>query len=281
MSINLILIIITIMCILLIIFIRLSCNCDSPNHFRIDKMENTLPLYLDRPTKLFELYFPYINIKYMNNKISKSITGNESIDQLIQTIPDYETKIFNILTDKKYDNIYKGVFDIKQEYNILYNIFYAYMLNRKNSKFIKETDVQNKYIIKKLFNNTNNLYLVPFTETITNVDSLPVITDYNMIDTVCKKENKYIPCKIKITPEPKNFQIIEDKYYQDIVDYYTSMIFVDILKIIPVNEQCNIIIPMEEERQQIFRDRLQTTFIDISPPIQTTTSRITTCNCQK
>lgn len=269
MSIILILIIIAIICMFLII--RPSYNSGFNN------IENTLPLYLDKPTKLFELYFPYIDIIYINNKI---ILKSINIDVLIQTIPDYETKIFNILTDKKYDNIYKAIFDMKPEYNLLYNIFYAYMLNRINSILIKETDVQNKYIINKLFNDIDNLYLIPFTESIDNINNLPTITDYNMIDTICKKNNKYIPCKIKITPAPKNFQIIEDKYYQDIVDYYTSMIFVDILKLIPLNQQCNVIIPMEEERQKKFRERLKTTFIDILPPIETTISKVTTCSCQ-
>jgi len=296
MLINIILITITIICLLIIITLKYSCKCNTLKN--IDGMNNSIPLYLDIPTKLFNIYFPYININYINNKIIKpyvkpnikTTTSNEitttsinisNIDLWIQTIPDYEIKIFDILTDKKYDNIYKAIFDIKPEYHKLYNIFYAYMLNRKNSTLIKETDVQNKYIIKKLFNDIDNLYLIPFTETINNVNNLPIITDYNMIDITCKKENKYIPCRIKIIPEPKNFQIIEDKYYQDIIDYYTSMIFVDILKLIPLNEQCNIIIPIEEARQQIFREKLQTTLINVSPPIETTTSRITTCNCGK
>lgn len=262
MFINLILIIITIMCVSLIIIIKMSCNC-------IDNMDNTMPLYLDRPSKLFDLYFPYINIKYINSKIA---TNQTNIDTILETIPDYETNIFNILTDKKYDNIYKGIFDIKPEYNKLYNIFYAYMLNRKNSKFTKSTDVNNKYIIKKLFNDTDYLYIVPFTGKINNINSLPTITNYDMIDTVCKKDNKYIECRIKITPEPKNFQLIEDKYYQDIIDYFTSLILVDIIKIIPVSEKCYVSLQIEEKRQAIFRTRLSTTFINVIPPIITTSS---------
>jgi len=260
MFINLILIIITIMCVSLIIIIKMSCTC-------IDNMDNTMPLYLDRPSKLFDLYFPYINIKYINSKIA---TNQINIDTILETIPDYETKIFNILTDKKYDNIYKGIFDIKPEYNKLYNIFYAYMLNRKNSTFTKSTDVNNKYIIKKLFNDTDYLYIVPFTSKINNINNLPTITNYDMIDTVCKKDNKYIECRIKITPEPKNFQLIEDKYYQDIVDYFTSLILVDIIKIIPVSDKCYVSQQLEEKRQAIFRTRLSTAFIDVIPPIVTT-----------
>ena len=287
MFINLILIVITILCISLVFTIRLSCNC-------IDKMDNTVPLYLDKPTKLFESYFPYIDITYINNKIinpyttpniinnsTSSIQNGINIDLWLQRIPDYETKLFDILTDKKYDNIYKGIFDIKPEYNTSYNIFYAYMLNRKNSTLKKETDIQNKYIIKKLFDDINYLYIIPFAEKITDVIDLPVITNYNMIDTACIKDNKYIQCKIKLTSDPKNFQVIEDKYYQDIVDYYTSLIFVDIINIMPINDKCNIIIPMEEDRQKKFRERLQTVFIDILPPIITTTSSVTTCNCGK
>ncbi len=285
----LILIIITILCILIIITTRLSCNC-------IDKMEN-IPIYLDKPTKLIEIYFPYIDINYINNKLIKPINNSlnkkpqatttalelelSTFDAWIQNIPDYENEMFNILKDQKYNTIYKAIFDIKPQYEELFNIFNAYVINRQNSTFIKDTDVQNKYIIKKLYNDYDYLYIVPFTEKILNPLELPIISDFNMIDTVCKKNNKYIQCKIKIKPEPKNFQIIEDKYYQDIVDYYTSLFFVDIIKKIPIKEKCNIIIPMEENRQAIFRDRLKTTFINILPQIETPPTISTTCNCIK
>ena len=317
MNIKLALIIILI-CIIIIIALKLSCKCNNTNlirsftnieqDFYIDHMKN-IPLYLDSPTQMIKLYFPYININYINNKIIKqaiqmyykpTTTSNiliasnikkttftpikidlSTFDIWIQMIPNYETELFNILTDKKYDNIYKAIFDIKPEYKKLFNIFNAYILNRKNSTLIQDTDVQNKYIIKKLYNDNDYLYIVPFTETIKNSPDIPIISDFSMIDNICKKDNKYIQCKIKITPEPKNFQIIEDKYYQDIIDYYTSMIFVDIIKKIPSEDKCNIIIPMEEERQKKFKEKLQTTIIDMSPPIETTTSLVTTCNCSK
>ncbi len=313
-----------IICIIIIIVLRLSCKCTNViKPFTIDHMNN-IPLYLDSPTKMIKIYFPYININYINSKIIQpasnicvrrysklsektvyidkakiysrtrrepvyytSTTSSDikknlaTFDTWIQMIPNYETELFNILINKKYDNIYKAIFDIKPEYKKLFNIFNAYIINRKNSTLIKDTDVQNKYIIKKLYNDNDYLYIVPFTETIKNSQDIPIISNFSMIDSICKKHNKYIQCKIKITPEPKNFQIIEDKYYQDIIDYYTSIIFVDIIKKIPSEDKCNIIIPIEEERQKKFKDKLKTTFIDVSIGIDTTTSMVTTCNCGK
>lgn len=272
MSLNIFLIILTIICVLLMVCIKKSCKCNQKKHSfsnvykKIDMMNNGVSLHLNTPTELFQLYFPYIDTKYMDNKI---ISHNTNIDLLIQTIPEYEIRMFDILTDKKYDNIYKNIFDVKPNYHKLFNIFYAYMLNRKNGTFIKDTDVHNKYIIKRLFNDNNYLYLIPFTATINNVDNLPIITDYDMINTTCKPNNKYIPCKISIIPEPK--EIIENQYYPDIINYYTSMIFVDILKILPIYEQYNAIILIEKEIQKTIMTKLKTIFID--------TPSITTCNC--
>jgi hypothetical protein len=207
----------------------------------IDNLTNIVPLYLDKPSKLLNLYFPYININYMDTQLKYT-----SIDTIIQSIDGYENKIYDILTNTKYDKLLNGIFIIKPEYKILYNIFYAYMINRKNSTLIKNTDVKNKYIIKRLFNDMTYLYIVPFTETIQDIKNIPEITDYNMIDTMCKKNDKYIQCKIKIIPPPTNFQKIDDMYYDYISKYITILIFIDIMELAQPSDKCNLIIKQEQ-----------------------------------
>ena len=201
-----------------------------------DEGSDYLPLYfLDKPTKTISIYFPYLNIINMNNQL-KII----DINTLIQIIPDYENKLYDILLNKKYEKIYNAIFDIKPLYQKLYNIFNAYVINRKNSTLQKDTDVKNKYIIKKQYNDTDYLYIVPFTYTITNINDIPIITKYNMIETTCKKDEEYIPCKIKITPDKKNYQIIDDMYYDDIVNYLSYLIFNDILELYILQNPDNI-----------------------------------------
>lgn len=222
------------------------------NPVDVDHLTNIVPLYFDKPSKLLNLYFPYININYMDTQLKYT-----SIDTIIQSIDGYENKMYDILTNTKYDKLLNGIFIIKPEYKILNNIFYAYMINRKNSTLIKNTDVKNKYIIKRLFNDMTYLYIVPLTETIQDIKNIPEITDYNMIDTMCKKNDKYIQCKIKIIPTPTNFQKIDDMYYNYISKYITILIFIDIMELAQPSDKCNLIIKQEQIKANEIKNILE------------------------
>ena len=88
-------------------------NIEHNNTSNLEHFTDILPLYFDKPSKLFNLYFPYIDTEYMNNKLKYN-----SIDTMIQSIDGYENKIYKLITNNKYDKLFEGIFIIKPEYKI-------------------------------------------------------------------------------------------------------------------------------------------------------------------
>lgn len=159
--------------------------------------------------------------------------NNMNLDQLINI---YD--LYNIIRDVNYKNIYNAIFDITShntpnpKYHRLYMIYNALMLNLINNKFETNSDVQNKYFIKKLHDDNQYFYLVPI-NTIINTKSelqdIPIVDNVYIIDQVCKIDDKYTLCKIQIDETPKNFQVTNDEYYDNIKQYLTRLILIDII----------------------------------------------------
>ena len=183
------------------------------------------------PSNILITFFPYINITYINNILAGT---NLSFDNIITQLPNYNIELFKILTDNKYKTIYEAIFENNKNYRKLYLIYYGFITNLINyTDFNTDSDVKKKFFIKKILNDNTYFYLLPFNTNINNINETndsPIVTDIDMINTVCKNNDIYKLCRIQIQLNASNFKKFNDIYYNEIVNYLTLLFFVDILK---------------------------------------------------